>query len=347
MTARNRCAPTTRKRFTRIRGRWIYIPGMEAIRRVETLDVTALGPGQHALEVHLVDDAASRPVACPVLVARGAEPGPVVGITAAVHGNELNGIPTVHRLFRRIDPAQLRGTVVAVTIVNVPGYLRFTRAYPDGVDLNRIMPGREDGNESAVYAYRLKTRLLDRFDALFDLHTASFGRVNTLYVRADMRDAATARMARAMGAEIIVHNAGADGTLRADVAGRGKPAVTLEIGDPQIIDRAKVTTSRIGIRDALEDMGMLEPDEQQAPRGAIECASSSWTYTDAGGLLDVSVPLAARVKEGDAVATLTDPWGRTLRTYTAPHDGVVVGKSTNPVARSGSRIVHLGVEGTP
>ncbi len=316
-----------------------------AIVRVDELALDDLAPGLHCLEVYLVDDAASRPVACPVLVARGAAPGPVAGITAAVHGNELNGIPTVHRLFRRIDPMELRGTVVAVTIVNVPGYLRYTRAYPDGVDLNRVMPGKADGSESAVYAHRFKTKLLDRFDVLFDLHTASFGRVNSLYVRADMREPQTARLARAIGAEIIVHTEGTDGTLRGAVAARGKPAVTLEIGDPQVIDREKVTTSRIGLRDALEDLGLLEPDAQVATRQAVECRSSEWVYTERGGLLDVFVPLGARVVAGQRLATLTDPWGRVLAEHTAPYDAIVVGKSTNPVARTGSRVVHLGVVG--
>ncbi|MGE0785731.1 MAG: succinylglutamate desuccinylase/aspartoacylase family protein [Sandaracinaceae bacterium] len=318
-----------------------------APERVDALRLDALAPGMHPLEVHLVDDAASRPIACPVLVARGVEDGPVVGITAAVHGNELNGIATVHRLFRRIDPFALKGTVVGVTIVNVPAYLRFSRTYPHGGDLNRIMPGVADGNESQVYAHRFTTRVLDRFDVLFDLHTASFGRVNTLYIRADMRDEKTAQLARAIGAQIIVHNAGTDGTLRSAVAARGGVGITIEIGDPQVIDHQKITSSRIGIRDALEELGMLAPDDQEAVRNAVECERSFWTYTDGGGLLEVHVPLAAKVDAGQAVATLSDPWGRTLRTYHAPHDAIVVGKSTNPVARSGSRIVHFGIVGHP
>ena len=326
---------------------WIEVHEGGGFVPVDALRPSELSPGMHRLGVHVVEDGAARPVHVPILVAKGAKPGPTVGITAAVHGNELNGIATIHKLFRRIDPNELSGTVVGVTIVNVPGFIRHDRLYPDAQDLNRIMPGKENGNEAAVYAHRLSTRLLGAFDVLLDLHTASFGRVNTLYVRADMKHEATAKLARAIGAEIIIHNAGADGTLRASVASRGVPAITVEIGDPQVIDRDKVRLTRVGIRDVLEELGMLPPDGERAVHGAIECHRSAWLFTDTGGLLDVTARLGARVKQGDVLATLCDPWGRKLRTYRAPEDGVIIGKATNPVVRTGGRIVHLGVEGAP
>jgi predicted deacylase len=327
---------------------WIQKHPAPEVTRVDALDVTALATGRHEIAIHLVDNAASRPVLVPAVVLKGGQPGPTVGLTAAVHGNEINGIATIHRLFRTIDPVALAGAVVGVTIVNVPGYLRHQRSMPDGADLNRILPGRPDGNESEVYAHRLVERVLDSFDVLIDLHTASFGRENSLYVRADMKHEASARLARALGAEIIVHNEGADGSVRSSVADRGVPAITVEIGDPQVIDRAKVRISRIGIRDALEDLGMLPPDGLSAPGRAVECARSYWLFTDTGGILDVTqVQLTDRVTRGQVLATLHDPWGRRLRTYLAPEDGVVVGKSTNPVARTGARILHLGVVGAP
>ncbi|MEM1413422.1 MAG: succinylglutamate desuccinylase/aspartoacylase family protein [Myxococcota bacterium] len=325
---------------------WIEKHPRGAATEVDALHVSALAPGRHHLAVALVTDGTSQPVRVPVIVLKGAHEGPTVGLTAAVHGNELNGIPTIHRLLRRIDPAELKGTLVGATIVNVPGYLRHDRSLPDAADLNRVMPGRARGRESSVYAHRLKTRILASLDVLIDLHTASFGRVNTLYVRADMRHPETARLARAIGPEIIVHNAGADGTLRSTVADEGAAAITVEIGDPQTVDREKVRASRIGIRDGLELLGMLPPAAQTALGTPIECTSSYWLFTDEGGFLEVQARLGARVAAGEAVATLADPWGGLLRTYRAPEAGVVVGKSTNPVASSGARILHLGIEGT-
>jgi len=180
---------------------------------------------------------------------------------------------------------------------------------------------------------------------LLDLHTASFGRVNSFYVRADLTNATTAHLVRLVGAEIIVHNPSKDSTLRGAAENLGIPAVTVEIGDPQIFDADLVRLSRIGLRDVLEELGMLAPDDEEAVGRAVECERSFWLYTDTGGMLTVLPPVASHIRKGQAIARLVDPWGQLVRTYRAPEDGVVVGKSANPVARAGSRILHLGVVG--
>ena len=322
---------------------WITTHERLPVQIVERLDVDGLQPGVHRLGLELVEDATGAPVRVPLLVVRGANPGPVVGLTAAVHGNELNGIPTIHRLLKRLDPAEVRGTVVGATIVNVPGFLRYDRLFPDERDLNRIFPGKAAGNESDVYAHRLVQRLIAPLDYLLDLHTASFGRVNSYYVRANMNHPVSARLARALGSEIIVHNEGADGTLRACAAEHGIAALTVEIGDPQVIDRGKVKESRVGLRDVLEALDVVDADSEVAPRRAVECARSYWLYTDTGGILEVLPGLADSVEGGAPIAHLVDPWGQRVRTYRAPENGVVVGRSTNPVAPTGARILHLGI----
>ncbi len=326
---------------------WIERHGVPSVEIVSKLDLEALPAGLHHLALTLVEDALSQATRLPVIVALGVKPGPVVGLTAAVHGNEINGVRTIHHLFERIDPAELEGTVVGVTVVNVPAYLRNKRRFPDATDLNRIMPGREDGNESQVYAARFDREVLARFQYLIDLHTASFGRVNSLYVRADLTDPQAAGLARAIGADIIVHNASSDGTVRACAASRGITAITVEIGDPLVLDRGKIRTSRIGIRDVLENLGMVPHDHQQASRHAVECGKSYWLHTDTGGLLEVLPEVTEHVEAGAPIAHLFDPWGRRLRTYHAPESGVVIGRSSNPVATTGARILHLGVIGQP
>ena len=144
----------------------VEIPGSNIFlrtHRVERLDVESLPIGQRSrLLVHLVHDALGRPVALPVLVLRGVRPGPVVGLTAALHGNELNGIPVLHRLFDRVDPQQLRGTLVGVVVVNLPGYLSRQRLLEPRFDLNHLFPGNDQGNAAQVYA----ARFLDRIETL-------------------------------------------------------------------------------------------------------------------------------------------------------------------------------------
>jgi uncharacterized protein len=325
---------------------WIDVHPAERPRYVDELELDALEPGRiHRLALRLIEDGAARSLRVPLLVARGLEPGPTVGLTAAIHGNELNGIPAIHSLFRRIDPKELSGTVVGLSIANMPAYTRHRRRYPDEEDLNRVFPGRADGNESQVYAWRLLDKVIRYLDVLLDLHTASFGRVNAFYVRADLSRPATADLARRVGAEIVVQNPSKDATLRGAAEDLGIPAITVEIGDPHIFDQDMVRASRVGLRDILEHLAMLRPDEEEATGHAVECIRSYWLYTDTGGLLTVIPEVARRVKRGQSIARLVDPWGQLLRVYRAPEDGIVIGKSANPVGRTGARILHLGIEG--
>ncbi|MCB9596165.1 MAG: succinylglutamate desuccinylase/aspartoacylase family protein [Sandaracinaceae bacterium] len=282
------------------------------------------------------------PLEVPVIVIKGTKPGPVFGVTAAVHGNELNGLPVIHRLVDRIDAQKLRGTLVMAAPVNVPGYHRNVRRFVDQRDLNTMFPGRADGHASHVFAHRLMDRLVRHFDFLVDLHTASFGRENSLYVRADMRQPMTAKLARLARPQIILHNPPSDRTLRGAAAELEIPAITVEIGDPQVLQPRYIKPTLTGIRSMLAEVEML-PKRAVAPGAPpILCKTSRWFYTDHGGLLSVMPQVTDTVAEGDLIARQRDVWGDVVREYHAPFSGVIIGRSTNPVGQTGARIVHLG-----
>jgi predicted deacylase len=295
------------------------------------------------LYVDLVANGLAQDILVPSLIARGKKDGPVFGLTAAVHGNELNGIRVIHDLMHHINPQHLSGTVVALAVVNVPGLHRHQREFVDGTDLNHIFPGRHDGNVAEVYAQRILDRIVNRFDYLIDLHTASFGRVNSVYVRADMTHVTTATMAYLQRPQIIVHNPPSDYTLRGAAMDLGIPSITLEIGDPQRFQPSYVRSSRIGLRMVLAAAGMLARRPAAEGSEPVLCESSRWMYTDRGGLLEVLPRPTERVSRGERVAVLRNAFGDVIREYHAPEDGIVIGKSVNPVGQTGARILHLGV----
>jgi uncharacterized protein len=312
----------------------------------EELNLAPLERGQKVrFWIKLAENGLGQPLAVPILVARGSRPGPVVGVTAAVHGNELNGIPIIQRLFRALDPAELKGTVVGVPVVNVPGYLQNRREFNDNFDLNRLFPGHPTGSMAEVFAYRFIDRIVRHFEYLFDLHTASFGRVNALYIRADMTHPVSSKIARVFSPQVIVHNTGADGTLRSAAADLGIHALTVEVGDPHRFQRGLIRHSRLGIQAALDYLGMFDDDDTPLEETTVECFTSSWIYTDRGGVLQVHPGVTDRVKKGERIATVSNLFGEVIGEYFAPTDGVVIGKGTNPVAQTGSRILHLGLEG--
>lgn len=310
-----------------------------------TLDLDQLPTRQTTrVLVELTSDALGQAIQIPVLVARGAKPGPVVGITAAVHGNELNGIPVIHHLFAALEGKPLRGTVVGVVVANVPGLHAHQREFVDGTDLNDIFPGRPRGNVSHIYAHRLLHQIVRRFDYLLDLHTASFGRINSLYVRADMSHPKTARMAMLQKPQIILHNRASDGTLRGAAMELGIPSITIEIADPHRFQPKYIRPTLMGVLAVLAELGLVRRRPPRPGPPPVLCERSYWMYTDRGGLLDVLPQLADRVGAGEVIARVRDAFGDLRTEYLAPETGVVIGKSTNPVGQTGARILHLGVE---
>lgn len=311
---------------------------------VREIDLESLERGRtHELWLHLIDDPLGNPVYIPVIVARGIDDGKTLGLTAAVHGNELNGIPVIQKLMREIDSSKLRGNIIAVPVVNVPSFARKKRRFIDNVDLNHIMPGNKKGNVSSVYAYRFFHKVIKNIDYLLDLHTASFGRINSYYIRADMRHKVTARLAKLQNAQIIVHNPPADGTLRGAASALNIPAITLEVGNPNLFQKGMIKNSLIGVYNALNYLGFLDGKVEKAPNPAVLCSSSYWIYTDTGGILTVLPEYAQILKKGEKIAVIKDIFGKVNKEYFAPENGVVIGKSVSPVNQTGGRILHLGL----
>ncbi len=335
----------------------IFLPGLswsqgEAIETIERLELEAVAPGTvRKYWLRMGEDALSRPVCVPVLVARGAAPGPVLGLAAAIHGDELNGIRIIQQVFETLDPAGLRGAVVGVPGLNAVSIPREERRFPEGEDLNRLFPGRPDGDVSAQYVHRLFERLVRPMDVLIDMHTASFGRVNALYVRADLSRDTLAGLARLQGADIVLNSRGPSagaqsggGTLRDQASRSGIHAITVEYGNPQVYQPEMIDRGVRGVQNTLVWLGMTAGEVVLPDASPILCRRSYWLYTDAGGLLEVYPAPGERIRRGALIAVLRDPFGSVVQEYRASEDGVVIGKSTNPVNYNGGRILHLGIE---
>ena len=311
---------------------------------VSTLDFKKAPKGKitrYWLEI--VKDGMGLPVLIPVIIARGKKDGKTVGLTAAVHGNELNGIPVIQRLFNELDVNKLKGTIVGIPVVNVPSYLRKKRRFLDGTDLNHIMPGKADGTVSQVYAYRVIEKVVKQFDYILDLHTASNGRVNSYYIRADMSDEIVREMALLQNAQIIVHNPPNDGTLRGTADELEIPAITLEVGNPNLFQKGMIRDGLTGIHNLLGYLKMTDSEVEAYSAETVICKKSYWIYTDTGGLLTVLPKVTELVKKGQVVATLSNLFGDKIKEYLAPDDGIVIGKSVSPVNQAGGRILHLGI----
>ncbi|KAI9012035.1 hypothetical protein CLU79DRAFT_805956 [Phycomyces nitens] len=247
-----------------------------------------------------------------------------------------------------IDVQVLRGTLVAIPCVNVTGYLKFQREFSDGRDLNRLFPGKEDGYASQVYCFHIMNKIISQFNYHIDLHTASFGRVNSFYVRADMNDPGAAMLAQLQKPQIILHNSGQDGTLRSAAATRGIKSITVEIGNPQMFQEQFVEWSFMGVMRILNSLEMFPLENVLSekfigPTTTILCSKGFWIYTKTGGVLEVYPDVNTIIRKGDIIARVKSMFGNVIEEYDAPCAGVVIGRSSNPVAMAGDRIIHLGI----
>lgn len=326
------------------------LSAQQEIPQITALDIEALPEqSRHQFWLEMVDDGMGRPICVPVIVIKGKSTHPVLGIVAAIHGNELNGIPVIQQITKEVDPSQMEGTILAIPGLNTVSLELHQRTFVDETDLNRIFPGKKDGNRSQQFVWAISQKILPQMDYLIDLHTASFGRENCLYVRGNLKDKKIAALASWQEADILLSSSGAASvnttatsrTMRAQAMLMGIPTITVELGNPQVYQEIMIQQGVSNIRNTLKGLAMIPGRAEQ--KEVLRCTRSYWIYLDRGGYLEVPVQVAQRITEGEVIGILRNPFGKVIKTYYAPQDGVVIGRSNNPVNRSGGRIIHLGI----
>lgn len=281
----------------------------------------------------------------PVLALHGRRDGPRVWISSTVHGDELNGVEILRRVLRELDARTLRGTVLAVPVVNVHGFVHQSRYLPDRRDLNRSFPGSPRGSLAARVAHLFMTEVVGHATHGIDLHTGSLHRDNLPQIRADLDDDETRRAAVAFGAPVTVHDRGRDGSLREAAARQGIPTLLYEGGGTLRFNRDAIEVGAAGVLRVLTALG-LGDFERPAPPGATTFSrSTGWVRARVGGMLDLAVDLGDRVEERDVLAHVRDVFGTRLSTVRANRPGVLIGVNRNPLVARGDAVAHIAKVG--
>ena len=283
------------------------------------------------------------PVSTPVLVVNGKFAGPTLCLTAAVHGDELNGIEMVRRVMHDLNPEKLSGAVVGVPIVNLQGFRRGSRYLPDRRDLNRFFPGNPNGSAASRIAYSFFTQIIQHCDALIDLHTGSFERANLPQLRADLRNPDVVTLTQGFGATVILHSEPAEGTLRFAASASGIPTVTLEAGGPSELELKEVKHGVKGIETLLNTLGMVKKIRLWGDAEPVYYRST-WVRANRGGILLADVTLGSTVRQGDLLGTITDPMNNANSKLYSPHSGRIIGMARNQVVMPGFAVFHVGIQ---
>ena len=278
----------------------------------------------------------------PVCVVHGRRPGPRVWVSAAVHGDELNGVEIISRVIAQVGEEEplLRGTLVAVPIVNVFGFIGQSRYLPDRRDLNRSFPGSNKGALASRIAHLFMTEIVDGCTHGIDLHTASLDRSNLPQVRGDFSDRRVRDLAEAFGAPVALDSATRSGSLRGAAGRLGIPVIVYEGGAALRFNESAIEVGVRGVQDVLRSLGMLK-GRKRKPRPCQFLGKSSWVRARKGGLLRLSAQEGDSVEKGQRIGSVADPLGADRTPIRAPFDGVVVGASLNPIVHAGDALVHV------
>lgn len=280
----------------------------------------------------------------PLMVWRSPEDGPVVGITAAVHGDEINGTGAIRKLIEEPPFELKRGSLILVPVVNIMGFERHSRYTPDRRDLNRCFPGRLKGTLTSRLAHLLMDEVVSRSDYLIDLHTAAVRRTNFPNVRADMDNAECERLAKVFGAEVIVNSTGPEGSLRWEATQAGCPTIILEAGEVWKVEPSVQDLTHRGIANVLTELGMIDAPDEPAldePPHQMVVQKSTWVRAENGGFVKFHVAPGDTVTKGQPLATNAGLLGVEHETIVSPHDGIVFGMSTMPAVSPGDPILHI------
>ncbi|CAA0101799.1 N-alpha-acetyl-L-2,4-diaminobutyric acid deacetylase [Zhongshania aliphaticivorans] len=278
----------------------------------------------------------------PILVAAGNNPGPTLCLTAAVHGDELNGVEAIRRVMFSLESDKLNGVVIGVPIVNMHGFRRTSRYLPDRRDLNRYFPGDPKGSSAGRIAHSFFNEIITHCDRLIDIHTGSFHRTNLTQLRGNLGKESVMQFSKMFHDVTVLDGAGAPGTLRRAAVDAGIPAVTLEAGEPLRLQLKEVVQSVNGIKAVMYHMNMIGQKPSRAPKQNV-FYKSTWLRADQSGVFLTEAKLGQNVKKGDILGTVTDPITNRSSVIRTNVDGQIIGLALNQMVMPGFAAYHVGI----
>jgi len=282
------------------------------------------------------------PMSLSVQVLHGKRPGPVVFVSAAIHGDEIIGVEMIRRLIRTPQMRSIAGTLICVPVVNTYGFITHSRYLPDRRDLNRSFPGAPTGSLAARLADIFMKEVVERCEAGIDLHSAAVNRTNLPQIRVDTKVPRALELAQEFAAPVIVHSSLRDGSLREAAQKRDIPVIVYESGEALRFDETALRMGVKGILRVLGKLGMLRADKRIKATLRSEIGNkSSWARAPMGGVLRMHRDCGEHVEEDTLIATLSDPLGTQEVEITAPCDGLIIGRTVLPIVNEGDAVVHI------
>jgi predicted deacylase len=281
-------------------------------------------------------------VAIQLEVFRSEKPGPHVLILSGVHGDEVNGVEIVRRsLEKNIYADMLTGSVIVVPLLNVYGFINFSRDVPDGKDVNRSFPGTLAGSLASRVARVITKNIFPQIDVIIDCHSGGLNRYNYPQIRITKGDEESYNLAKAFNPPFIIHKPVLNGSLRKSAKLAKKLCLTYEGGEALRLDGYSIAKGTDGIERTLQHLGMTAgaPVEMGKP---VDIEHVVWIRASHAGLFIWSKSSGAYIKKGEPLGTIADPYGTRKIVVLAPREGFIIGHTNAPVVSQGDALFHVG-----
>lgn len=300
-------------------------------------------PGTHTMIDLPVSPLYTRtPINIPIHVVNGEKPGPCLFITSAIHGDELNGVEIIRRLLKLKLLNHLSGTLIAIPIVNIFGFIYRSRYLPDRRDLNRTFPGSKTGSMAARIADLLLEEVISKCTHGIDLHTGAVHRSNWPQIRANLNDVHTCKLAAAFGTPVLINGLHLAGSLRGAAVERGIPTLLYEAGEALRIDEFAIHVGVRGILNIMRELKMLKPKEKiEAATKPVIAQASQWIRANEAGLFLDPMPLGEIVKKGDSLGIIANPISGEETQIISPISGIIIGINHLPLVNEGEALFHI------
>lgn len=279
----------------------------------------------------------------PVYVFRSINPGPVLLLLAGMHGDEVNGIETVRKLIKRKDVKNpLRGTIIAIPVINIIAFLSGARDLPDGRDLNRCFPGSKNGSLGSRIAFGLMHNIFPQIDFGIDFHTGGAKINNFPQIRCVFNNKTNLELGKQFAPTFILNSPFREKTFRNEAAKKGKSILVFEGGESSRFDPVSIKEAITGCLRLMNHLKMIKVDLPKT--SSILLKKSTWVRARTSGLFHTSKINGARIMKDEVIGMICDPYGEHEEKIISPIDGYILGINNQAVIHQGDALIHIGIE---
>ena len=285
----------------------------------------------------------SSQVNVPVIIERAKKPGPIVLFTAAIHGDEVNGVEIVRQLIAKGINKPKCGTIICMPVINVFGFINLKREFPDGRDLNRVFPGTKSGSLASRVAHKLIHEIVPHVDYIMDFHTGGAGRFNAPQIRIVKDNKQLYELAKVFGAPFVLYSKNLNKSFRKTCFKLGKPILLFEGGKSYHIDKTITNTGVNGAKRMLNHLDMLQSKfkASKPKKESVFINESKWQRANYSGMFRALVSLGSQIKKGEVIGNITDPYGKFNYAVKASNSGYIINVNEAPIVYQGDALFHI------